>query len=142
MRAIEFFAAVAVLCGCSASKNETLLSPIFDVCLSGSDVTYELNKSKPVDWDDGRLTFNGHNVDVYVGLHPDFSRKLRDAEITTAERFSLVGEEKGRGPTRVLYARLRDDNHPLYVMFQGASAEQMEELLRQGGRLKTCRIKN
>lgn len=126
---------VVSILGCSVRAADVVLSPNFNVCTSLRDSGggYRLNHDPRIDWDEGILMINGEHVDVYVGRHPDFDRKLKGGKQPVDRRFVLVGRVETAGRFKILLAQrlsIEQDDF-LYVMFSGdrKSGEVEKELL-------------
>ena len=96
----------------------TLLSPMFGVCIEALAPPnhFELNREKPVDWDDGILVVDDHAFDLYVGLHPPVPARAADAASLPVDAFVRVAGSSDEA-TGVLFASRMDElPAPLYVM--------------------------
>lgn len=91
---------------------------MFGVCVEGlkSPDGFDLNREKPVDWDDGILDVGDRRFDLYVGLHPPFPSRAADPATLPIDGFTRVagGSDEAAG---ILFAsRMKALPGPLYVM--------------------------
>lgn len=124
--------------GCGHEDPDLKISPIFNVCLGNSEGRYDLNQSKAVDWDDGKLSIGNRLVDVYIGEHPDINEKLLSRSPEKRQGFMLSGAPIEGGTTKVLYVET-SGVRPLYIMFQSSDMSP-DELLEhtKAYELKHC----
>lgn len=95
----------------------TLLSPMFGVCIEALQPPdhFDLNREKPVDWDDGILVVDNRPFDLYIGLHPPVPARALDTTSIPVERFVRVAGTSNEAAGVLFAARVKDLPGPLYV---------------------------
>lgn len=139
VHAISILSLAAILCGClqEESREEVLISPLFDVCMEvPASSTYVLDDGPPVDFDEGVLSVGADGLSVYVGHNPDFDKKSRQVVPSDEGGFVLVGKQNTEDGYKALFAQRRGPHEVMYVMFVGGEI-YADSLLRDIA-LKTC----
>lgn len=131
--------ALAVLSGCHADQSATTLSERYRVCANLPLSASFLPVAPGPDFDLGELKAGGLVVDVLIGGHPRFSRRVIKTGLAATDGFKLLGRERSDEQDKVLFAYERGDREgPMYVMFMAPDLGPVEQVLKMENLLVSC----
>lgn len=136
------------LSSCARDGGYTVVNSYYNLCLRGStDIADAISLHSAVDFAYGTISYNGTEVDVYIGNHPDIGDYGEPPSVGSATRTALVYDgvyEK----TQYLYVygykvdKTFGDHRiemPIYVRLQVRDTQQQRMAARSlGERLELC----